>query len=575
MNNLNIDETIGYVRKIVENIQCAICDKTDGQRLRYACGHTACDDCVIDAVDCQLCLTPLRVSSPQPKLDNALTQRVKNTSELLKVCQDLFSTDVFKHKRLSEQLRIEKELFPECIQAPVKYENKRKSTFNSYKNKENRNISYFPGEEISYSRENITMDSSARYVQQWLKKTENDFTRKPFRDLNVNTQLEQNKILPKNNYRLETQKDKNVTLVNTNRKRSHFKTTDKQTPLRKGTLKSITNQHYGSSKKLKKESNLFNTDCTRNKTKIECDNDESGIFMDDDPIVIDDSQETVIDKDRNAWLAVLKANENEVFESTSQVNLDYSAHKTINITNEEDLMQSEGLSITNKENLMQSEGLHSKTNPNIKVPFYKKSYIIETCTYCNATADKAVGKSEKVEITIDNASFTTTIKILKDVDNNNSNLNTTNSVSVQTDISETIPIDYIESNLKENNGREEVVSQKSDIQSEDLFKEEEESVGTECKQNNNQNCVVIAESDSDMEMERSGPVPVKVDVHRSCDESEYGVLSEIMNAQEHDTRPRRGPRGFTPTSTDSSDKENYNPNRMKRVLCKKKKNTKK
>ncbi|KAJ8721507.1 hypothetical protein PYW07_002282 [Mythimna separata] len=561
MNNLNIDQTIGCVRKIVENIQCAICDKTDGQRLRYACGHTACDDCVIDAVDCQLCLTPPQASSPQPKLDNALTQRVKNTSELLKVCQDLFGTDVFKHKRLSEQLRIEKELFPECIQAPVKYENKRKSSFHSYKNKENRNTSFFPGEEISHSRENITMDSSAKYVQQWLKKTENDFTRKPFRDLNVNSKLDQNIILPKNNYILQSENDENVSHLNTNRKRSHFKTIDKTTPLRRGNTKPITNQHNKSSKKVKKELHVFNTDYIRNKKKTECDNDESGIFMDDDPIVIDDSQETVIDKDKNAWLAVLEANENEEIESTSLVNLDCSDHKT--------------LYNTSKENLMQPEGLQSKTNPNIKVPFYKKSYIIETCTYCNAAPDKVVGQSEKVEITIDNADFTTTIKISKDVDNI-SNLNTIKSVSVQTDISEIVPNDYTGfTNLKENDGREDVVSQKSDTQSEDLFKEEGESIGSDYKQNNLQNCLVIAESDSDTEMESSGPVPVKVDVHRSCDESEYGVLSEVVNTQDHDTRPRRAPRGLTPTSTDSSEKENYNPNRMKRHVCKKKKYTKK
>lgn len=68
-------------------------DKTDGQRLRYACGHTACDDCVIDAVDCQLCLTLPQVTGSQPRLDNALTERVKNTSELLTVCQNLFNTD--------------------------------------------------------------------------------------------------------------------------------------------------------------------------------------------------------------------------------------------------------------------------------------------------------------------------------------------------------------------------------------------------------------------------------------------------------------------------------------------------
>lgn len=414
----------------------------------------------------------------------------------------LFS--VFKHRRLSEQLRIEKELFPECIQAPVKYANKRKSTIHSYKNKENRNTSFFPGEGTSISCENITMDSSATYVQQWLKKNEKDFTRKPFRDLNVNTQSQQNITLPKDKYKLPTVYDENVSVLKTNRKRSHFKITEKNTPLWRKNMKSIIHQHNGNQKRLKKESHMSNADLVKIKTKTKCDNDESGIFMDDDPIVIDDSQETVIDKDKNAWLAVLKANENAEIESTSLNNLDFSDHKTLNYTN--------------KETHMQSDGLQSKINPNIKVPFYKKSYIIETCTYCNTTSTKAVGQPEKVEITIDNANYTTTIKILKDVQNS-SKLNTTNSASVQTDITETFPIDDIAVTKNENDGREDVVSQKSHTQSEDLFAEEGPNIRTECKQNNLQDSLVIAESDSDMDMVLSGPLPVKVDVHRSCDES--------------------------------------------------------
>lgn len=56
---------------------------------------------------------------------------------------------------------------------------------------------------------------------------------------------------------------------------------------------------------------------------------------------------------------------------------------------------------------------------------------------------------------------------------------------------------------------------------------------------------------------------------------DYGILSEIENIQEHSTRSRRGPRGLTPTSTDSSEKENFNPNRMKKQTNKKKKSSKK
>lgn len=410
---------------------------------------------------------------------------------------------VFNHKRLSEQLRIEKEVFPECIQAPAKYENKRKSSLISHKNKENSNRTFFPGEDTLLSSENITMENSVRYVQQWLKKNDSDFARKPFRDLNVNTQLDHNTKIPKTNYKLLTNNiDQNGSVLKTNRKRSHYKTTVKNNLPQSGSMKSIKKQHYGSPKKVKKELHLPDACIVRSKTKAKCDNDESGIFMDDDPIVIDDSQETIIDKDRNAWLAVLKANENEEIESTSLVNLDSNDHKTY------------------KETPMQSDGLQSQTYPNIKVPFYKKSNIIETCTYCNVAADKAVRQPKKVEITIDNANFTATIKILKDVENR-SKLNTTNSVSVQTDICETIPIDNIGlPKLNDKDGNKDVVSLKSDTQSEDLFEEEDQpNIGIECKQNILHDCLVIVESDSDMELEGSGPLPVKVDVHRSCDES--------------------------------------------------------
>lgn len=45
--------------------------------------------------------------------------------------------------------------------------------------------------------------------------------------------------------------------------------------------------------------------------------------------------------------------------------------------------------------------------------------------------------------------------------------------------------------------------------------------------------------------------------------------------KKHETTPRRRPRGHTPTSTDSSEKENYNPNRIKKQVIGKKKSSKK
>ncbi|CAH1646666.1 unnamed protein product [Spodoptera littoralis] len=550
MNNINIDKSIQHVENIVQNNQCSVCAKTDGQRLRYSCGHTACDDCVIDVIDCSICLTPPQVSSPQPRLDNVLTQRVKNASTLLRECQKLFNTDAITRKRLSEQLRIEKELFPKCIQAPLKYENKRKSSFNLSKNKENWVYSFLPGEAILHLDKDNTMENSFKYVQQWLNKNDNDFVRKPFRDLNVNTHLNHNVKHSSNQYETQNNFNKILLVSKTNRKRTHYKTTVSNQSFRSPKRKSVMYQDT-SSKKIKIEQP---TPTTSLRHEPKHDNDESGIFMDNDPIVIDDSQETAIDKDRNAWLAVLEANEHEQNESTSVVHLDCSDPQYIP-----------------KEIANRSEGKQSRRNQN--VPFYKKSYITETCTLCNVDK-KTTAQPEDVKITIDNPDFTTTIKILNCAENG-CKLKTKNSVSVQTDIFEVFNgNDSAVANLNDTNDNIEDVAQKSDTQSEDLFGDEEKHNEND-RPSHDYKCLVIAESDSDMELERSGPLPVKVDVHRSCDETDYGILSEIENIQEHTSRSRRGPRGLTPTSTDSSEKENFNPNRLKTQTNKKKKYSKK
>lgn len=418
---------------------------------------------------------------------------------------------MFKRKRLSEQLRIEKELFPKCIQAPVKYENKRKSSIFSHQNKENKRSTYFLGEETSSLREYI-MENTVGYVQQWLNKNEKDFSRKPFRDLNVNTTL--NNIRPSDNINtILNKKDENVPVVKTNRKRSHFKTTVKSSASPGG--KPIKKRE-SPCKRVKRELYQSYKDDAKNKKQKECDNDESGIFMDSDPIIIiDDSQETLIDKDKNAWLAVLGANKYEQNESTSEVNLYYSDAKTLNCIN--------------KYTPTKSDELQSKDIQITKVPFYKKCYITETCTYCNAIANKTSGQSKEVNITIDNDSFTTTIKILNNIQDT-SKFKSTNSVSVQTDTLETIQINHnilpkdsnvieLTENFNEKYCRNEVTSQKlvciDYTHSEDLFTDEVKNTVN----NNTRKCLVIEESDSDLEMDGSGPLPVKVDVHRSCDES--------------------------------------------------------
>ncbi|CAH0581295.1 unnamed protein product [Chrysodeixis includens] len=550
MNNLDIDQSIEHVKNIIDNIRCAICDKLDGSRTRYSCGHAACNNCLVFAEECRICLSPTQSPGSPPQLDNALTQRVKNATALLHACQDLFNVDVFQRKRLSEQLRIEKELFPKCIQAPVKYENKRKSSVFSKFNKENRSSTYFPGEETSSYKENI-MESSVSYVQKWLNKNEKDFSRKPFKDLNVNVQQNSNARLQTSKNSIQKKEDE-IPVLTKNRKRSHFKTTTKNI----STLdKSKTPGKFNkTSKRVKKE-----LQPPKQSIQHVCENDESGIFM-DEPIEIEDSQESIIDKDKKAWLAVIEAHKNE---STSNTTLELSNVKT---------------NTTNKNTSLVSSIKNTNKNQITKIPFYKKGYITETCKYCNDVPHEAASQPKEVEITIDSHSFTTTIKVLRDVGNKSSC--STNSVSVQTDLCEEFDDIDEEGGIKhpedlDIGGKESVTSKISDdAQSEDLFADEVKKNVAGHKNSKTHSCVIIEESDSDTDIELSGPVPVKVDVHRSCDISEYGVLSEVENIQKHDTRPRRGPRGLTPTSTDSSEKENFNPNRVKKQHSKKKKYSK-
>ncbi|CAB3247751.1 unnamed protein product [Arctia plantaginis] len=551
MNSLDFAKAIGFVNKIIDNVRCGICDKLEGTRVRYQCGHIACDDCVTYAQDCQACSPPSLRSAIQPKFDKQLTQTVKSAVGLLNACHKFFDSNAFQRKRLSEQLRIEKELFPNCIQAPAKYENKRKSTLTT---NENNSSTFFPGEEV---RLQVDMAHTTNYVQQWLKKNESNLARKPFSDLNVNTSWA-NKPISKNIKQNET------IFLGAGRKRSHRKVTDKMCA-RKESINSVYNKFDSIPKRAKNKNVSYSKNINPNILR-KCNNDESGIFMEDEPIVICDSQETAIDKDTNAWLSVLKACQNEDLQSTSLVNLS-SLHCTNDSNKQSDFNATEVKEISVS-----------------RVPFFKRSAIIETCKYCKnkLNSDKPMpvqNRIKPVKITIDGENFLTTISVFKNV-KSDFKINTKNTVSVQTDLCDIVPTsktNYDETNecINKSLALDKMLNEmnENDIMlSEDLLVDDK-NIYDQTKDVSKG--LVIEESDSDTDLEVSGPMSVKADVHRSCEESVYGLLNSVLTVKKHESKPRRRPRGHTPTSTDSSEKENYNPNRIKKGVNGKKKCTKK
>lgn len=532
MNNREVNENVSHQ-----------CSTLEGYQVDSS-GQTGCDQFDIKSEDSQTFIS--QTTALQSKLVQS-PWSVRN-SEHVEAGQNLLNTNEYQHKRLTDQLRIEKELFPNCIQAPAKYENKRKSIFN---NKENKYLTFFPGE-ATKSTDDYKMENTVSYVQQWLNKNETSHARKPFADLNVNAQW------PDNHTKENTRKHNNNVHLAANRKRTHFKTRNKEFSNKIGNRLFVPECKNNTPKKFKKEFSSH----VGNSSHKKCDNDESGIFVDDDTIVIDDSQE--VDKDKNAWLAVLEAHKNNNYESTSVVN-----STQVSDTNNSLKQTVKSTTSENKETCI------------IKVPFFKRSAIIETCKYCrnNINSELPVpdtNEAKPVTITIDGDSFVTAITILRNIPNNLSG-NTKCTVSAQTDdykSSEDICVKDV-NNCNDSLIRDIDAVKTFDTQSEDLFADDKKIFGAINETLQVGKCVVIEESDSDTDLDLSGPISVTADVHRSCEKSDYGVLSGIMNIQDHELKPRRRPRGHTPTSTNSSEKENYNPNRMKRRITRKKKSAKK
>ncbi|XP_045488676.1 uncharacterized protein LOC110996037 isoform X2 [Pieris rapae] len=368
MNNCVSDLVINSIKTLIENCRCVNCDHLNQVRHRFSCGHSICEVCIETRNTCMLC------SSTSPNattiFDKPQTDRVQHASELLNSFQSLFDVDVYRKQRISDKLKVEKEIFPKCIQAPIKYYNKRKSSI--FIDKENIET-LLPGENI-FPYERVKMENSKTYVNQWLNQNQNNFSknkkaRLPFADLSTNSCQSKN-------------------LSNRDESISRKRKLNKTTPTSTYKPRCKANRGYGVQK---------------------CNNHESGIELDDDICFINDSQSETLDIDKLAQIAVLEADKktnsfmgDSLYVSKDTINL-IKSNNSLNLRNE----QIENVPITS--NFM-------STSP-YKVPFYKKSKLLESCKLCATYIDEKfsnVIKMKNVTITIDNPSFITTVEIFED-----------------------------------------------------------------------------------------------------------------------------------------------------------------
>ncbi|XP_063361972.1 uncharacterized protein LOC134650944 [Cydia amplana] len=499
--------------------RCGLCDKADGSVI-FPCGHPGCSDCVARG-ECQTCAPFMESSSDRPLLDGLHT---KASSSL----QDTLQPDEYQRQRLSEKLRVEKELFPECIQAPAKYINKRKSLNVSKKGKENRHSALFPGEEIS-SRE-FTMNKSRSYVQEWLsKQTNTSFgpqPRSPFSDLKVNTHHNQPHSTP-----VKDKQKENVPKLGTrqsNRKRPRLKqtpSTPSNTSLEnflKPVEKAEAKKAWGA-KRLKQELDDPKHVESKGTDKHQ---DNENVIVSEECYTIEDTQDQIVDKDKMALLEVQKA----------------SCMESVEIIEE------------TEENSLQS---HKMSH----VAFFKKSYLFENCKQCMNTLtdikkcshNNTPIKSNDVSITVENKSFIATISIV------DCNPGKKQSTAVQT-VED--PFFGFEQPSQEDSASL-IAKMKEYIETADLLKDDMPQTDSQ-----KTSCTDVIFEDQVKEDDKNIRED-NMDRFGHSSEHDFGVLNPLDGAGFQNKRPRRG-RGATPDSNNSSDKENCDPNRQKRQTKKKK-----
>ncbi|XP_047520278.1 uncharacterized protein LOC125059773 isoform X1 [Pieris napi] len=512
MNNCASDFLINSIKTLIDNCRCVNCDHLNQVRHRFSCGHSICEVCIETSNTCMLC-SPTS-SNVTPVIDKPQTERVQHASELLNSFQSLFDVDVYRKQRISEKLKVEKEIFPKCIQAPIKYYNKRKSSI--FIDKENIET-FLPGENI-FPYERVKMENSKTYVNQWLNQNQNNFSkdnkaRLPFTDLSINSCKSKNL----NN------KDKSIS------KKRKLNKTACTTPTSTYKPRCKENRGYGLRK---------------------CNNHESGIELDDDICFINDSQSEILEK---AQIAVLEADKksysfmgDSLYVSKDTIN-HIKPNKSLNLRNE----HIENIPITSK---------FMSTSP-YKVPFYKKSKLFESCQLCATYIDEKFTneiKMKNVTVTIDNPSFITTIQIFEDP----KHVPEYKSIGIQTEKigvnleKPATDMDLFQKNIRDTGN----------------VPNHEHAIQNSCKIINKPKGIVIEDSDCDSsDNEASVKLEVMADIHKACKYEDY--VFRQLNSYEYGNRVIPRVRGKTPASSDSSDKENYNPNRKKQKLnskCKKK-----
>ncbi|XP_031762879.2 probable serine/threonine-protein kinase DDB_G0283337 isoform X2 [Galleria mellonella] len=472
---------------------------------------------------------------------------------------------MYRRQRISDQLKVEKEVFPECIQAPIKYCNKRKSLNIQYNNKENKRKSVYHGENTSHKRK-LNMDK-IQYIEKWIQDNKTNSPRIPLADLNINnqntSQTNEQNVMKNNNPIITIRKDKfqssnrRKILNITSRKKKYTLTQNKNQST------NIIDKHKTKQKNdlvgkitITESNNLISDYKKKNE------NDESGIVMDDDYIIIDDTPTEIVDKDKLALLAIEAAEETEK-QKQSDSNLMQNSLGNKNVRSNK----------INEQLSNYTETSYQKDNKSI-VPFIKKGLFVEPCMACRYDLYKTNKSTlNNVSFSIDNVNFVTDVKISK-IEHKRS---IKSSVAVQTDINEII---QIKNDLVIAGAKDKYFS----MESQDIFVDEPNKhfsetlhkygfTSEEEKTNNSNNTksiyndkknIIIEESDSDLDMD-AGQISIDVtaEVHRSCEPKDYGILTEIPPS-ESSTRKRRVERRPTPASTDSSDKENFDPNRSKR-----------